>query len=277
MHNFFGRLIPVLLATYSVLPASARQVDTIESYGIYVVTEKGFVKVAEDNRNNNEFYNNDSVLDFNHLNEFEFAKRADQTLKLIVYAKDFKPGMITLELRPIDIEVDIRPVNFSAKPLARADMHELTLDKPVKDGNMLRIHSGLFSRGFGVIVLGDTQAELVKYFSRKDLPASASIVKQYLDDARVAFPNNAELKKLAVHWDKAALTEKDKKGYSYVEEKWLQYQGAEKLKLKARYLEELIGEINGYLNEHPNGYKAAEAKQRKQHAEEKLKEYEKQL
>lgn len=246
-----------------------KQVDTIESEGVYVVAEKGFVKVGS--------YNHDSnFVDFNHLNEINSVKRADQNLKLIIYKKDFNPASITLELRPIATTVDVRQVDFDAKPGAKANTYELTLDKPVKDGVMVHVRAGDFFRNYGVIMLGETQAELVKFFSQKDLP-SAFTVKQYLDDARKAFPNNAELKKLSTHWDKAGNDEKDKKGYAYVEEKWQLYQGTEKIKLKARYLEELIGEINGYLNDHPNGYKVTEAKQRKQHAEEKLKEIEKQI
>ena len=106
---------------------------------------------------------------------------------------------------------------------------------------------------------------------------NASIIVQYVADARTAFPNNTELKTLEKYWGNAAKLEKDKKGYGYVEEKWNDYQKAEKLTLKQRYLNDLIGEINGYLSDHPDGYKAEEAKQRKRHAEEKLKEYEKLL
>ena len=36
----------------------------------------------------------------------------------------------------------------------------------------------------------------------------------------------------------------------------------------------MLGEINGYLRDHPDGKKSAEAKQRKDYAEKKIKEYE---
>lgn len=250
-------------------PSWAKQVDTIESEGVYVVAEKGFVKVGS--------YNYDSnFVDFNHLHEINSVKRADQNLKLIVYKKDFNPSSITLELRPIATTVDVRQVDFDAKPGAKANTYELTLDKPVKDGVMLHVRAGDFFRNYGVIMLGETQAELVKYFSQKDLP-SAYTVKQYLDDARKAFPNNAELKKLSTYWDKAGKDDKDKQMYAYVEENWQEYQKAEKLAAKAHFLNEMLGWINGYLNDYPDGLKVSEAKQRKKHAEEKLKEIEKQI
>ncbi|MBI3562970.1 MAG: hypothetical protein HY080_14765 [Gammaproteobacteria bacterium] len=264
------RLISAALLICGSLPGWSKPVDSIETYGVYVAADKGYVKVGP-------YTHIDQFVDFKYLHEIPFVTRADQSLKVIVYMKDFNENSVSFELRPIDTIVDIREIKFDIKPLAKPDMYELTLDKPVKDGVMLHVHSGnFFKDNFGVIMLGDTQAQLVKYFEQKQLP-DAPIVVQYLEDALVAFPNNAKLKELAVYWQKAANTEKDKKGYSYVEEKWQEYQKAEKLKLKAMYLRDLIGEINGYLNDHPDGYKADEAKQRKAIAEEKLKEYEKLL
>lgn len=270
MKNVVMRIIMMVILTSGVVPVSAKVVDTIEAYGVYVVAEKGFVKVGP--------YNHiDNFVDFKYLNEIEYVKRADKTLKVIVYEKNFSKNSVVFELRPVNTVVDIREVVFDVKPLTKPDMYELTMEKPIEDGVMLHVRSGyFFKENFGAIMLGETQAQLVKYFSQKQLP-EAIYVKQYLDDALVAFPGNSELKKLAAYWDKEAMMAKDKKGYSYVEEKWQQYQQTEKIALKARYLRDLIGEINGYLNDHPDGYKADEAKQRRSHAEEKLKEYEKQL
>lgn len=251
------------------MTAWAKPVDNIEAYGVYVVAEKGFVKIEPYGRT-------ERYVDFKYLNEVPYVKRADQTLKVIVYQKKFDPNSMVFELRPISTTVDIRPISFNTKPLSKTDMYELTLDKPVENGTVLQVNANFYSDNFGAIMLGEPQAELVKYFSRKDL-TDAPIVKQYVDDARVAFPKSAELKTLAAQWDKAAKTASDKKAYSYVEEKWKEYQQTEKISLKARYLNDLVGEINTYLNDHPNGSKADEAKQRKKHAEVKLKEYEKQL
>lgn len=254
----------------TVSVAWANPVENIESYGIYVVADKGYVKVGP-------YSQVDNFVDFKYLNEIPFVKRADQALKLIVYSKNFHPDSITFELRPIDTIVDVREIKLDAKPLAKPDMYAFAFSKPVNDGVMLHVRYGnFFNNNFGVIMLGDTQTQLVNFFSQKNLP-NASIVVQYLEDARIAFPKNTELKTLTKYWEKAAKQEKDKKGYAYVEEKWDDYQNAEKLTLKQRYLNELIGEINGYLNDHPDGYKAAEAKKRKRHAEDKLKEYEKLL
>jgi hypothetical protein len=270
MNIFMTRLIATALLACDVLTSWAAPVDVIDTDGVYVVADKGYVEVGS-------YTHDDRYVDFNFLNEVPFVKRAGQSLKLVVHKKDFSANDMALELRPIDTVVDVHEIKFSAKPLSQANMYEVTVDTPVKDGTMLHVRSGyFFSNGFGVIMLGDTQGELVKFFSQKQL-ANASIVKQYLDDALVAFPTNAGLKGLTEYWTQAAKTEKDRKGYTYVEEKWQQYLHAEKISLKARYLNDVIGEINGYLNDHPDGYKADEAKQRKLEAEEKLKEYEKML
>ena len=268
MNKPINCLLGAMLLILSVSAVKAKTYDAIDSYGVYVVAEKGYVKVEP-------YMHNQRFVDFNHLNEIPFVKRGNESLKLIVFKKDFNERSIALEVRPVQTEVDIREIKFDLKPMEKPDMYELTVASPVKDGVMLHVYTGFFDY-MGAIMLGDTQKELVKYFSQKQLPG-ATYVKQYLDDALVAYPNNADLKELAAYWEKAANMEKDKKGYSYVEEKWRQYQGTEKLALKKRYLEDMIFEINGYLNDHPDGYKTAEAKERKAFAEQKIKEYEKLL
>ncbi len=270
MKSILVRLIMVTTLISGVIPVNAKTVENIEAYGVYVVAEKGFVKVGP-------YTHDDKFVDFNHLNEIEYVKRADQTLKLIVYKKDFNENNFVFALRPIQTTVDVREIKFNVKPLSKTDMYELVLDKPVTDGVMLHVHSSdFFKNTLGVIMLGETQSQLVKYFSQKDLP-SAYAVKQYLDDARVAFPKNAELKNLSTYWDKAGKAEQDKRFYNYVEEAWQEYQKAEKLAVKSHFLKEVISNVNGYLSEYPDGVKVDEAKKRKQHAEEKLKEYEKLL
>ncbi len=268
MKKFFASLCGAAVLSLSAGPVASKPISEIESYGIYAVTSDGFTKLTPYSRDY-------SFVDFNFLNEIPFVFREDDSLKLVVYEKNFEPTAIELALRPIKTAVDIRKLRFSVKPTGKPDMYEVSVDTPVSDGAMLQVRSWFFDT-FGVIMLGDTQSELVKYFSQKDLP-NAPVVVQYLEDALVAFPNNPELKALGDYWKQAAGAEKDRQAYSYVEEKWRQYEQAEKLTLKQRYLEALIVEINGYLNAHPDGYKAAEAVQRKTMAEEKLKEYEKLL
>jgi hypothetical protein len=258
-----------MLLSISVNTLWAKPVDTIETYGVYVVAEKGFVKIGS-------YIKTERFVDFKYINEIPYVKRGDQNLKLVVFEKNFHADNMVFELRPIDTNIELRPIKFDVKPMSKPDMYELTTEKPVPDGTMLQVNGSFYSNSFGAIMLGEPQAQLVKYFSQKQLP-DAPIVLQYLEDARAAFPGNAALKELDAYWQKAAKSAKDKKGYTYVEEKWNQYQQAEKLKLKERYLNDLIGEINGYLNDHPDGYKAAEAKERKKHAEDKLKEYAKLL
>ncbi|MEJ2406784.1 MAG: hypothetical protein P8171_21300 [Candidatus Thiodiazotropha sp.] len=244
-------------------------VDTIDSQGVYVVTANGFVKV--------EPYSHDyRFVDLNHINEIPFVARNSDTLQLVVYEKDFQPNTIELELRPLDIKVKLEKVRFNVKPMKQADMYKLTAKTPISDGAMLHVKSWSHFDNMGVIMLGDTHDELVKFFSRKAMK-SAPTVKQYLDDALVAFPDSAELKSLSSYWKAAAEKEKEMADYAYVEDKWQQYENADKLTLKSRYLEALIVEINGYLNAHPNGVKSEEAKRRKATAKQKLEEYEKLL
>jgi uncharacterized membrane protein len=158
-------------------------------------------------------------VDFNYANEIPYVIRGNDELRLVVYEKDFQPSSIELEIRHLSIKVNLQKIKFSAKPMEKQDMYELTAEIPVKDGAMLQVNSWSFFNNFGVIMLGDTQKEFEKYFSQKDL-SDASVVTQYLDDALVAFPNNAKLKELSVHWKMVAETEKDQKDYAYVEEKW---------------------------------------------------------
>ncbi len=268
MKNFVLHVISIGMLASVLTSAWAKPVDVIESEGVYVVAEKGYVKI--------EAYQHDSsYVDFNHLQEVPFVKRSDTTLKLVVYKKDFSESNILLEQRQLALIASNQPLKFDMKPLAKPHMFEITVNGPIKDGTLIFSHAGFF-QNMGAIVLGDTQKELVKLFSQKDIP-DAPIVIQFLDDALAAYPNNTELKNLRGYWAGAAEVAKDKKGYSYVEEKWLAYEKAEKLTLKQRYLNDVIYEINAYLNEHPNGIKAEEAKQRKSIAEKKLKEYEKLL
>ncbi|MES9943236.1 MAG: hypothetical protein ABW104_07660 [Candidatus Thiodiazotropha sp. 6PLUC2] len=262
-------LLGGLLLIASVSTALAKVIDSIDSYGIYVVTSNGYVKV--------ESYSHDyDFVDFNYANEIPFAARGDDALKLVVYAKKFDPNSVELELRHLDVVVKREKIGFSVKPLDKTDMYELHADAPISDGAMLHVRSWLHFDRMGVVMLGDTEAELVKFFSQKEME-NATAVTQYLDDARVAFPDNDELKVLSKYWKSAAKAEKDIQAYTYVEEKWQQYENAEKLSLKARYLNAVMGEINGYLNQYPDGVKAEEAEQRRLIAEEKLEEYEKLL
>jgi hypothetical protein len=269
MNIRFSQLLGILSLLSLFSTAHAGTVDSIDSYGIYVVSTKGYVKVQP--------FNHDyKFVDFNYTNEIPFVMRGSDSLKLIVFEKDFQPNSVELEIRPLDTRLNIKKIGFSAKPLDKADFYELSADMPVSDGAMLHVRSWSNFDNMGVIMLGDTEKEMVKFFSNKDLE-NASIVNQYLDDTLRAFPDNAELKALSLYWNSKAESEKDLEAYGYVEEKWQQYENAEKLSLKERYLNAVIIEINGYLNEHPNGAKAAEAKARKSLAEEQLKQYEKLL
>ncbi len=270
MTNNKTLMLAVALLAALPLAAQVSSLDKINDYGVYVVADKGYIKFGP--------YNHmDNFVDFKYLNEVPWVKRAGEQLKIIVYAKDFSADNFVFELRPIDTVVDIRPVRANVKPLAEKDMYELSFDQPVPDGTMVHVHSGSFFReNMGVVMLGDTQSQLVKYFGRKDLPGAQG-VHAYLDDALHAYPDNAELKKQMEYWSKKALQEKDITDYGYVEEQWEKYSSSEKIHLKLHYLEDMVGEINSYLDQHPDGAKAREAKERKGFAETRIKEYRKML
>ncbi len=245
-------------------------VNTIEHYGVYVKAKTGYVKLAP-------YDHPDHFVNFKYLAEVPAVLRADEDLTLIVFKKDFNEENLVLELRPIQTTVDIRRIHFNVKPLAKTDMYELSLDQAVADGTMLHAQSGLFwSTHMAVIVLGDTEKELERYFSNEDL-SDAYAVKAYLDDSLAAFPSNPKLKSLSKIWDEKAESEKDLRDYAYVEEQWNKYQETAKLSLKAQYLESMLAEIKGYLQNHAKGLKATDAQERQDFAEKELKELEKQL
>jgi len=258
-----------MLIASGVTPKGTKQLDAIECYGVYVVAEKGFVKIGPSPQGL------DGLVNFKYVNEIQYVKRADKTLKLIVYKKNFSEDSYIFELRPVGRCTEVSEVYFDIKPLPKTDMYELTLDTPVEDGATLHLRSGDSVYG---IMLGEIQTQLVAYFSQETLPEEdAPFIKRCLETVCEAFPGNAKLAELATQWDQAAKVTEDKKVYYYVEEKWQLYEQADKIALKARYLEDLVGEINVYLERHSSGYKADEAKQRHRHAEVKLREYQKQL
>ena len=265
--------VTLMLTAYLLIFAfhvTAQTTSKIESYGVYIVADAGYVRVTPYQHVNN-------FVDFKHLNEIPDVMRKGNELKLVVYDKEFHLGNYALELRPVQTTITLTSIGFSAKPLAQKDMYELTSDKPVKNGYMLHVYNySFFPQNMGAIMLGDTEAELVKYFSQKTLP-DAWPVHLYLEDALAAFPNNAQLKQLQPYWQQAAKNEKDAKAYGYIDEKWRKYNETEKISLKARYLRDMIGEVNSYLRDFPDGNKAKEAQERKSFAEKKLPEYEKQL
>ncbi len=259
-------VISLLLLGFSGY-STAKNINKIDSYGIYVMAKKGYVKITP-------YKHYDNFANFKFLNEIPYVKRKSDKVKLIVYTNDFNTGNYRFELRPIQTMIKIDGVNFSVKPMSKKDMYEFTLDEPVANGNMLHVIAPEVSgNNLGIIMLGNTEKELEKYFSNKKLE-KAYAVKAYLEDSLKAFPKNKKLISLLPHWTQAALNEKDIRTYKYVDEKWRKYNDATKIHLKVSYLHGMIGEINGYLRDFPKGFKAVEAKERKTYAQKKIKEYE---
>ncbi|MEJ2609564.1 MAG: hypothetical protein P8179_05600 [Candidatus Thiodiazotropha sp.] len=269
MTHFFKFLPLLLIFMSSQLFADLKPIDSINTPGVYLSTNSGYVKI--------EPYKHDyRFVDFNFLNELPYAVRNEQRLVVVIYEKDFNPDSVELELRPLDVKVKLQKLKFTVHPMKKPDMYELIVDEPISDGAMLHVRSWSYFENFGAIMLGETEQQLVNFFSLKEMP-NASTVVQYLSDAQVAFPDNKKLQDLAAYWKKAAEIEIDNRDYTYVQEKWQSYEEATKLSLKERYLNALIGEINGYLSTHPKGVHAEEASQRRDFAEEQLKELEKLL
>jgi hypothetical protein len=266
----FIKFIPLIfILVSSLLYADTKPIDAIHTPGIYLSTNSGYVKI--------EPYKHDyRFVDFNFLNELPYAVRAEQRLAVVIYEKDFNPDSIELELRPLDVKVKLQKLKFTVHPMKNPDMHELVVDQPISDGAMLQVRSWSYFENFGAIMLGETEQQLVNFFSQKEMH-NASTVVQYLSDARVAFPDNTNLQDLAAYWKEAAEIEIDNRDYTYVQEKWQNYEEATKISLKDRYLNALIVEINGYLSTHPKGVHAEEAIQRRDFAEKQLKELEKLL
>ncbi|MCF6263860.1 MAG: hypothetical protein L3J24_09785 [Xanthomonadales bacterium] len=268
-NKLFFILAQVAIATGTVVPAQSKAVETIEHYGVYVAAKNGYIKL-EPYKHSGDF------VDFKHLSELPSVERADESLKLVVFQKSFDEEYLAIKYRPIQTTIDIREIKFNIKPLEKEDMYELTTEQPISTGAILQVQSGSWGTNMNVIVLGDTQKELEKYFSRKDLD-DPYVVKLYLDDALIAYPENSTLNGLSNYWGKEAKKQKAAKTYGYVQTEWGKYEGTKKINLRIRYLKSLIGEINGYLNDHADGEKAEEAKERKLYAEKKLQELQEQL
>ncbi|VAX01088.1 hypothetical protein MNBD_GAMMA21-1842 [hydrothermal vent metagenome] len=267
MNKLIHWLIVALILLGISAHSSAKTIKKIDSYGVYVVAKNGYVKVTP-------YKHYDNFANFKFLNEIPLVVRKSKKVKIIVYTNDFNTGNYRIELRPVQTTIKVSEVNFSVKPMSKKDMYEFTLDDSVADGNMLHIIAPEVSgNNLGIMMLGDTQTELIKYFSNKKLDA-AYAVKAYLEDSLVSYPKNKKLKELLGYWTTAALNEKDKRTYKYVDEKWRKYNDATKIHLKVSYLRGMIGEINGYLRDFPKGYKAKEAHERKIFAQKKIREYE---
>jgi len=266
MNKLIYKLVVLFMLSGFSAYSSAKTVKEIESYGIYVVADGGYVKVIPYKRY-------DNFADFSDLNKVPYVKRKSDQVKLVVYTDGFHAGNYRFEKRPIQTTIKVEEAGFSAKSLSKENMYELTLDEPVANGNMLHIIAPeIQSYNMGVVMLGNTEDELEKYFGNKKLD-SASAVKSYLKDSLEAFPKNKKLKELMVYWTAAASDAKDKRTYIYVDEAWDEYKNAHKIHVKLSRLENAVSEINGYLRGFPKGYRAAEAKQRKKTALEKIKEY----
>ncbi len=264
-----GLAVLLMLLGFSA-NSSAKVVKKIDSYGIYVVAEDGYVKVTPYKRY-------DNFASFRDLNKIPYAKQKSGPVKLIVYSNSFHVGNYRFELRPIQTTIKINEVSFSAKFMAEKDMYELTLDEPATSGNMLHVMAPeITDYNMGIIMLGNTEEELEKYFSNKKLKDAGS-VKSYLENSIEAYPENRKLNELMAYWTATASTEKDRRTYKYVDEAWSEYKSATKIQLKLSYLENAVSEINGYLRSFPKGRKATEAKQRKKLGLEKIKKYEKLL
>ena len=247
--------------------ASAKTVEKVESYGVYVVAKKGFVRVKP-------YQHKGSRVDFSYLNEIPWVERNSEQLKLIVHTNEFKQSNFIFKTRSLSVDTYLEDVSFSVKPLKEKGMYEFTFDQKVKDGTILQM-AALDVLGYlnmGVIVLGDTERELVSYFNNKELKETHSVAK-LLKDSLLAFPENDKLKEMLPYWEQASKAKKAKKKFGHIEKSWASYNKATKLSSKKYKLQVMLGDIKRYLREYPDGADVEVVKQRKEIAEKKLEEY----
>ena len=55
---------------------------------------------------------NERYVDFKYINEIPFVKRADKSLKLIVFEKNFSSDSMIFMLRPLEMIVDLKEIKF---------------------------------------------------------------------------------------------------------------------------------------------------------------------
>ena len=269
-NKFLKQIFILALSCYSAVAMSANvyvSQSDISSYGIYLKGEQGYVKVTS-------FSSPTRVIDQKDYYKLPYAVRTNEEIELLIFLKDFKAKDFGFEFRPMSIVASNEEVQFEFSPIpGKEDMYKATYAQPVASSTLLLVYNfGLFQHAVGVIALGDIESELVRVFSDMRQPAYAALPE--LEGVVSKFPNNAKLNELLGQWRKVAKKEKDDADYQYVQKAWEEYKGTQKITLQERYLNKVLREINGYLNTHPNGEHAIEAKERKVAAEKRLAEIE---
>lgn len=249
-------LIAFALLFVFAATANANPAEKIDSYGIYVADKQGYQKLRP--------FNHDH-FELQHLADLPFAQRQDQALTLYVFQKNFDPQNLSLRAQHVALAGGYDELKFEIRPTDKEDLYRVQVVGKVPNDRVLLAYSGWYMNGSPAIALADPQSQLEALFSDMSQPSHAALPT--LEHVVKAYPDSRKLQSLLPMWREQAQAQKDAKDYSYVEKAWQKYEGADKLALQKRYLLALQGEINGYLENHPQGQHAKEAQQRRAHAE----------
>ncbi len=240
--------------------------NNITQFGIYIKSNHGYVPMTT--------INNANYPEFKHLKKATSIEREDDDVTLIIYSNHFDATYFKASIRKLALKGSSEDLNFSISLMDKENMYQLTTNTKVPNGSFIFIQMGWDE--ISTVFLGDAQKEAVTFFSNIDLqPAYAA--SQDLETTINIFPDNEQLVMLLPKWGKLKKQEKEITDYKYVEDVWKQYQESEKITLKVRYLEKLQVELNGFLNNHPDGIKLTECKEKQVEIDTKLPEYEKMI
>ncbi len=240
--------------------------NNITQFGIYIKGNNSYIPMAT--------INNTSFPEFKDLKKIPSIERNDDKLELIIYSDNFKETYFTALSRKLALAGANEDINFNVSPMDKENMYKLSTNAILPNGRFIFIPIGW--NEILAVFLGDAQKEVVTFFSNMELKPSYS-ASQDLEATLKVFPENTELAALLPKWQKVESREKEISDYQYVEDVWQQYQEAEKIALKVRYLEKLQVELNGFLNSHPDGTKLTECKERQTEIDAELPKYEKMI
>lgn len=240
--------------------------NNITQFGIYIKSNNGYVPMS--------LITNSSYPEFKHLAKVPSIKRNSNKIELLFYSKNFNATHFVATAKKLALKNISKEVNFNISSTDKENMFTLTTDTGVNDGWFLYIPMGWDE--IAAAFLGDAEEEAIAFFSDKTLaPAYAAV--QDLEDLIKVFPNNGQLSKLFSEWRIIAKQEKEVSDFMYVQEAWGQYQEAEKVILKIRYLEKLQIEINGFLSNHPESSLASDCEEFQKEIDIKFPEYNKMI
>lgn len=257
--------LAVFLFVFS-MAASAVSLDEITSFGVYVEGKDGYVKLRPYEHN---------YFELKRLKSIPYVERDSQLVNLVIYQQEFNADLMAIKAQYIALAGGSDTLQVDVSPTDREDMYKLAVVGDVPDNRVLFFSSGWFGYHDLAVSLAEPEGQLETLLSDMEQPAHAALPT--VEEMIEAYPDNAVFKALLPKWQAASRKAEDDRDYGYVVEIWQQYQNSERLPLKAQYLQRLRGELNRYLQKHPEGEKTDEAKQRLEYANTRITELEKLL